>query len=163
MASPQPEALAAAEPSLAGRRRRGRWVALGVVVLVAAGAVSAWRAGLFSPAGSPGTGQEGAAAPATGAVTRQDLSATTPVNATLGYAGSYRVTGQGGGRLTWLPSPGQVIRQGQALYKTGNGTPVLLYGQVPAWRNLDEGVRGHDVSQLNHDLVALGAHEQRVI
>ena len=43
------------------------------------------------------------------------------------------------------------------LYRTGNGSPVvLLYGSVPDWRALDEGVTGADVSQLNHDLVALG-------
>jgi hypothetical protein len=90
-------------------------------------------------------------------VTRQDLSATTPVTATLGYADSYLVTGQGGGTLTWLPPAGRVIRQGQALYRTGNGSPVvLLYGSVPDWRNLVEGVSGADVSQLNHDLVELG-------
>ena len=81
----------------------------------------------------------------------------TPVTATLGYAGSYTVTGQGSGTLTWLPSAGQVIRQGQVLYKTDNGSPVvLLYGSVPAWRALYEGDTGQDVSQLNHDLVALG-------
>ena len=120
----------------AGSRRRG-WrpsgqgdraaVAAGwpwaCVVVVAAGAVWAWRAGVFSPAASSGAGQHGAPAPATAVVTRQDLSATTPVTATLGYSGSYTVTGQGGGTLTWLPSPGQVIRQGQALYQTGNGVP----------------------------------------
>ena len=79
------------------------------------------------------------------------------MNATLGYAGSYPVRGQGGGTLTWLPSAGQVISQGQALYETGNGSPVvLLYGSVPDWRTLDEGITGQDVSQLNHDLVALG-------
>jgi hypothetical protein len=90
-------------------------------------------------------------------VTRQDLTATTPVPATLGYAGSYTVTGQGGGTLTWLPSAGQVIRQGQVLYKTGNGSPVvLLYGSVPDWRALSEGLTGQDVTQLNHDLVRLG-------
>ena len=67
------------------------------------------------------------------------------------------MTGQGGGTLTWLPSAGRVIRQGQVLYKTGNGSPVvLLYGSVPAWRTLDEGITGQDVSQLNHDLVDLG-------
>ena len=140
-----------------GSRGRGRWVAVGIVVVVAAGTVSAWRAGAFSPAASSGAGQQGAPPPATAAVVRRDLSATTPVIATLGYAGSYTVTGQGGGTLTWLPSPGQVIRQGQALYQTGNGSPVvLLYGSVPDWRALDEGVTGQDVSQLNHDLVDLG-------
>ncbi len=138
-------------------RHRGRWVALGVVIVVAAGAVAAWRTGVFSPASSSGTGQQGAPPPATKLVVREDLSATTPMNATLGYANSYQVTGQGGGTLTWLPSPGQVIGQGQALYKTGNGSPVvLLYGTVPDWRDLDEGVTGADVSQLNHDLVTLG-------
>jgi hypothetical protein len=153
------EATQAQAPSAAearGPRGRGRWVAVSIVIVVAAGVVSAWRAGVFSPTASSGSGQ-GAPPPATQPVTRQDLSATTPVTATLGYAGSYSVTGQGGGTLTWLPSAGQVIRQGQALYQTGNGSPVvLLYGSVPDWRALDEGVTGADVSQLNHDLVALG-------
>jgi hypothetical protein len=138
------------------RRRRGGWAALGIVVVAACGAVAAWRAGAFSPAASSGAGQ-GAPPPATQAVTRQDLTATTPVAATLGYAGSYPVTGQGGGTLTWLPPAGQVIRQGQVLYKTGDGSPVvLLYGSVPDWRALDEGTTGQDVTQLNHDLVDLG-------
>jgi hypothetical protein len=79
------------------------------------------------------------------------------VTATLGYAGSYPVRGQGGGTLTWLPSAGQVIRPGHVLYQTGNGSPVVLMsGGVPDWRTLGEGVTGQDVSQLNHDLVALG-------
>ena len=138
-------------------RSPGRWVALGVVIVVAAGAVAAWRTGVFSPVASSGTGQQGAPPPATKAVAREDLSATTPVSATLGYANTYPVTGQGGGTLTWLPSAGQVISQGQVLYKTDNESPVvLLYGSVPDWRNLAEGVTGQDVSQLNHDLVQLG-------
>jgi hypothetical protein len=140
-----------------GGRRRGGWVALGAVAVVAAGVVVAWRAGAFAPAASSGSAQSGAPAPATRAVTRQNLSATTPQNATLGYAGSYTVTGRGSGTLTWLPSAASVIRQGQLLYKTDNGSPaVLLYGIVPAWRALDEGITGQDVSQLNHDLVLLG-------
>ena len=138
-------------------RSRGRWVTLGVMIVVAAGAVAAWRAGVFAQETASGTGQQGAPAPATKPVVREDLSATTPMDATLGYADSYQVTGQGGGTLTWLPSPGQVITQGQVLYKRDNGSPVvLLYGSVPDWRGLDEGVTGQDVSQLNHDLVALG-------
>jgi hypothetical protein len=138
------------------RRGRGRWVTAGsALVLVAAGTAAASYAGAFSPAASPGDGA--AAAPATQAVTRQDLAAQTPVSATLGYAGSYLVAGRGGGTLTWLPAPGQVIRQGQALYRVDNGVPVvLLLGRVPAWRPLSEGMTGQDVRQLNHDLVRLG-------
>ena len=139
------------------RRRRGGWVALGIVVVVAGGSVAGWRAGVFSPAASPGSGQRLAAAPATAAVTRQDLSATTPVTATLGYTGSYPVTGQGGGTLTWLPPAGRVIRQGQVLYTADLTSPVvLLYGSVPDWRAMYQGMTGADVSQLNRDLVRLG-------
>jgi hypothetical protein len=149
------EGLVPAETGAA--RGRGRRVALGVVVVAVAGAVAGWQAGVFSPAASSGAGQQGAPAPATAAVAREDIAATTPVNATLGYAGSYPVTGRGGGTLTWLPPAGQVIGQGQALYRVDNGSPVvLLYGGVPDWRTLDEGVTGTDVTQLNHDLVALG-------
>ncbi|MEU9021596.1 peptidoglycan-binding protein [Actinomadura sp. NPDC048394] len=153
-----PEAVPRAEIELAaerGRRGRGRWVALGAVVVVLAGGVWIWRAGVFSPAASPGRG----AAPsvATAVVARRDLSAVLPVTATLGYAGSYPVTGQGSGRLTWLPAPGTVVHQGEVLYRVDDGTPVvLLYGTVPAWRALSEGMTGHDVAQLNRDLVRLG-------
>ena len=152
-ASQQASHQAELQPDAGTSRSRVRWVALGIVVVVAA--VSAWQAGVFSPA-APSRAQ-GTPAPATAAVTRQDLTATTPVTATLGYAGSYPVTGRGGGTLTWLPPAGQMVRQGQVLYETGNGSPVvLLYGSVPDWRTLDEGISGQDVSQLNRDLVTLG-------
>ena len=150
------EPLAVEATSPPGGRRRAGWVAAGVAVVLAAGAAAAWRAGVFSPAAASG-GQPGGPAPATAAVVRGDLSASTPVAATLGYAGSYTVTGSGGWTLTWLPALGQVISQGQIVYQTGNGSPVvLLYGTVPEWRVMSEGTTGADVAQLNHDLVALG-------
>jgi hypothetical protein len=140
-----------------GPRGRGRWVALGVAVVLTAGGVWVWRAGVFSSSASPGAQVQGVAPPATAVVTRRDLSAVLPVTATLGYAGSYTVTGQGSGKLTWLPTPGTVIQQGQVLYKVDNGTPVvLLYGTAPDWRALSVGTTGHDVAQLNRDLVRLG-------
>ena len=137
-------------------RGRGRWVAAGIGVVLAAGVVAGWRAGVFSsPAASSGSGL--GAAPATAVVRRRDLSAVTPVAATLGYAGTYTVAGQGGGTLTSLPHAGEVISQGQVLYQTGNGSPVvLLYGTVPDWRAMSAGTTGADVAQLNHDLVNLG-------
>jgi hypothetical protein len=156
--------LVAAEPEgremaiEASRRGRFRWVAAGsLVVLVAGGAGSAWYAGVFKSASPSGSGQGTAPPPATQPVTRQDISQTTSESATLGYAGSYPVTGRGSGTLTSLPPAGQVIRQGQVLYKVDNGTPVvLMYGSVPAWRSMSEGTTGADVTQLNHDLVDLG-------
>jgi hypothetical protein len=151
--------LAGVAAQHAGQRQRRRRLAAGVTaaVMLGAGAAGAWRAGVFSAAASSGAGERSAPAPATVPVERQDLSATTPVAATLGYAGSYTVLGQGGGTLTWLPQAGQVISQGQVLYRVNNGSPVpLLYGSVPAWRTLGAGLSGTDVSQLNHDLVNLG-------
>jgi len=135
--------------------RRAVAVVLTLLIL-GAGAGVAWTAGAFRSHDSSGTGP-GAPPPATQTVVREDLSSQVPVTATLGYAESYTVRGQGGGTLTWLPSAGQVIRQGRALYRVDNASPVvLLYGAVPAWRTLDEGLTGADVAQLNHDLVTLG-------
>jgi hypothetical protein len=137
------------------RGGRRRWVAAGAGVAAAGSVAALASAGVFSRQGSPGSGGTGGTA--TQAVSRQTLVSQTAVNATLGYAGSYTVTGRAPGTITWLPAPGQVIRQGGVLYRTGNRVPViLLYGQVPAWRSLAEGDSGQDVSQLNHGLVALG-------
>src|ERR1700729_4129897 len=137
-------------------RLRGPVAVVLVLVVLGAGAGIAWAAGAFRSHGSSGSGP-GAQPPATQPVVREDLSSVVPVDATLGYAASYTVRGQGGGALTWLPSAGQVIGQGQALYRVDNGSPVvLLYGPVPAWRTLHEGLTGADVTQLNRGLVALG-------
>jgi Putative peptidoglycan binding domain len=154
----QTGAAMAAENRAARRRTRRRWVAVVVVVLiVAAAAVGAGVAGAFSSSGSPGAAAGGSDKTSTAAVQRRSLSSQTQVSATLGFAGSYSVTGQGSGTITWLPAAGRVIRQGGVLFRTGNGTPVfLLYGRIPAWRALSEGVHGADVRQLNRDLVALG-------
>ncbi|HEY1664699.1 MAG TPA: hypothetical protein VGG54_03340 [Trebonia sp.] len=130
-------------------------VVLALMVL-GAGAATAGAAGAFGSDGSSEATQS-PPPPATQPVARENLSSQVPVDATLGYAGSYTVRGQGGGTLTWLPPAGQVISQGQVLYQVDNGSPVaLLYGPVPAWRALGEGLTGSDVTQLNHDLVTLG-------
>ena len=65
-------------------------------------------------------------------VTEQSLSSQTVVDATLGYAGSFTVVNQARGIITALPALGQVVSEGQILYKV-NGSPVfLLYGATPA-------------------------------
>src|SRR5260221_1885844 len=122
-AGQQAQALAAAEALGSGRRRRGRQVAAGLVVavVVAAGAV-AWLSGVFRSPGAAGPGR-GAASVPTAAVTREDLSAVTPVSGTLGYSGSYTVSGHGGGTLTQLPAAGKVIRDGRVLWRGEDGAP----------------------------------------
>jgi putative peptidoglycan binding protein len=79
-----------------------------------------------------------------------------PVEATLGYAGSWSVVNQATGTFTALPAAGQVVRQGQVIYQVSGSSVVLLYGSVPAWRDLAEGVTGPDVTELNAALVKLG-------
>jgi hypothetical protein len=160
-------------PALDGRgtRRRIRgWRVLLVVVVLAGAAVAVDRTHPFGIDFGHPLGQsrhastasaDNAAATSTAAISRRSLSAQTSVDGTLGYAGEYTVLGLARGTVTWLPVVGQVIRQGQVLYRV-NGMPVvLLYGSTPAYRALAEGaaaddVTGEDVQQLNHDLVALG-------
>jgi multidrug efflux pump subunit AcrA (membrane-fusion protein) len=136
-------------------RGRRRWVAIAVVLLLIAGAVTA-LAGVLGGGGSDGAPGRNGSATSLATVERRTLSETTQFNGTLGYAGSYTVLGPSRGRVTWLPESGQVIRQGQVLYRVDQAPVVLLYGAVPAYRSLPEGARGADVAQLNHDLVALG-------
>jgi len=140
-----------------GRRRRRRVLVGGAAVVVAAAGVAVAVTDPFASTGHAGGGAAASGSPTSlSTVTRELLQSRTNVSATLGYAGSYTVTGHGG-TITWLPAAGQVIRQGQVLYRVGNGTPVfLLYGRVPAWRALSAGMHGADVQQLNRALVALG-------
>jgi hypothetical protein len=66
------------------------------------------------------------------------------------------VVDQATGTLTALPATGKVVRQGQVLYQVSGSPVVLLYGRVPAYRALSEGMTGPDVRELNRDLVTLG-------
>jgi hypothetical protein len=127
-----------------------------VAVVAAAALVAARLAGAFGSHGSPNPAG-GDYHTSTATVARRSLDAQTSVNATLGFAGTYKVAGNDQGTLTWLPAAGQIIRQGQPLYRTDNAVPVLLlYGTVPGWRTLSAGMTGQDVAQLNRDLLRLG-------
>jgi hypothetical protein len=125
----------------------------GVAAVAVTGGVAAiaWPSGDGSPGGNASPDQV-----VTGTVTRGTLISQTAVNATLGYAGSYDVINQVQGTYTALPAMGQVIRQGQVLYRVDGSPVVLLRGEVPAYRSLSEGMAGADVRQLNADLVTLG-------
>jgi peptidoglycan hydrolase-like protein with peptidoglycan-binding domain len=98
-----------------------------------------------------------AEATATAKVSRTDLVSRTDVDGTLGYAGQYDVVSQVQGTITDLSAEGSVVERGQALFRVDNRPVTLLYGDVPAWRRLAQGVDdGPDVRQLEQNLVALG-------
>jgi hypothetical protein len=158
-----------AEAAVSEHPSRGRWVAAGVVVVVVAAAVvvavtNPFRARASSNAGGASYNTS------TYTVRRQSLTSQTQEDATLGDAGSYSVVNQaqgsagsaagpggpGGGTYTSLPQVGAVVRQGQVLYAVSGSPVVLLYGNVPAYRDLAEGDTGADVTELNTDLVTLG-------
>jgi len=163
------------QPAGRDRHRRRRWVVAGVVIVVAVAAVGAALAsgafrGSSKPAGASSGYQTG-----TATVTRQSLTSQTQEDATLGDAGTWSVAvassspsaassssassssaGAGSGTFTWLPQIGQVIHQGQQIYGVSGSPVVLLYGPVPAYRDLSEGLTGADVRELNRDLLHLG-------
>jgi hypothetical protein len=149
-------------PVSSRRRRRALWF-VAFVVLVGGGVVIA----VVDPfaGATPKVSVDNAAPTSIATVARRTLSAHTQVDATLGYAGSYNIVNQTPGTITLLPAVGQVISQGQIIYKVDGHPVVLMYGQTPAYRELAEGARasdvtGPDVQQLNAALVALGFANQ---
>ena len=144
--------------SAAGRRRRrtGRVLATGAVVL-AIGASAAAGAGVL---GLPGDNPKGEAAdrlpPATARVTRETLVDTQTENGELGYGVTTTATSRSGGTVTKLPATGATVKRGQALYRIDNQPVVLLYGSLPAYRRLSPGTEGADVKQFERNLRALG-------
>lgn len=161
-------------------RHRGRMrgsIAVLAIVVVVAGLGGADAAGLFSAAKPAPSSNPYATG--TWTVRRGSLTEQTQESGTLGSAGSYSVvvpgssssgagapssgsgagvpsSGSGAQTFTRLPQPGAIIRQGQVLYEINETPVVLLYGRVPAYRDLSEGMTGSDVRELNADLVTLG-------
>jgi hypothetical protein len=125
-----------------------------VVAAVAVAAIINLFTGGHSP--TPGVTNKTVDPKSLQTVVRQDLSSQTEVSAILGYADSYSVVNQAQGTVTSLPVVGQVTTQGQVLYEVSGAPVVLLYGSIPAYRTLSEGMTGADVEELNSDLVALG-------
>jgi Putative peptidoglycan binding domain len=129
-------------------------------------------AGLIAVVGIGGVAVTSGAKPASAAASAQSqvstaqvqertLSATVPQDGILTYQAQadgspYAVINQARGTYTELPALGQVIHQGQVLYRVSDSPVVLLYGKTPAYRTLSPGVSGPDVAELNAALVALG-------
>jgi hypothetical protein len=97
----------------------------------------------------------------TAQVKRRTLSAMISQAGILTYRAQsdgspYSVINQARGIYTKLPALGQVVAQGQVLYRVNDRPVVLLYGSTPAYRTLSAGASGPDVAELDADLVALG-------
>ncbi|ETK32212.1 peptidoglycan-binding protein [Microbispora sp. ATCC PTA-5024] len=127
--------------------------------VVAAGAAVAVAAGGATAAALHG---ENAPAPAaapsgpTAEITRSDLVDTKTVDGTLGYSGRRAVPNAATGTVTRTRSEGAVVRRGGWLYQVDGRPVVLMYGSIPVYRTLSQGVEGADVRQLERNLKALG-------
>jgi hypothetical protein len=138
--------------------RRKTWTLAVAVVLVALGAAG----GVLVMSGAK---REALAAQRpsghTAKVEKRTLSAVVSQAGILTYrarsdGSPYSVVNQARGTYTTLPALGQVVSQGQVLYRVNDSPVALLHGSTPAYRSLSAGASGPDVAELNADLVALG-------
>jgi peptidoglycan hydrolase-like protein with peptidoglycan-binding domain len=126
--------------------------AAAVVCIVAALISGCSRAGASEPGDDPTD-----VAVTTTSVTRQDLVTRDELDGTLGHAGSVPLVAGRDGILTWMPTAGTVIRQGDVVAEIDGVATWLLLGDRPAWRRLALGCPdGPDIRQLNDNLAALG-------
>ena len=142
-----------------GRLRRGLAVAGGRWPLIAAATVVLAAAAILLAGGSGGaSGPEPSARRiGTGTVERRTLAERLTATGTIGYAGETTVLARLPGTVTALPAIGEVIRRGERVYALAGKPVLLMYGAVPAYRTLAEGVSdGEDVEQLERNLAALG-------
>jgi hypothetical protein len=136
------------------KRKRLIMAVTGAVVVIAGGAATA----AAMTGDDDGAGTANRRLPqTTGTVTLGDLVDTETVDGTLGYGDEHNLDGGASGTITWLPAKGATVKRGHTLYDL-NGKPVtLMYGDVPVYRTLSNGVSdGDDVKQLERNLKDLG-------
>ncbi|MGO9900224.1 MAG: hypothetical protein ACLP0J_11145 [Solirubrobacteraceae bacterium] len=129
-------------------------VALAAVIAVVVSVVPSSTTAASTPTASSGAAT----------VQRRNLVETDTEAGTLSYSSPQTVYNRVSGTITWLPSVGQVIKQGQALYDIDGSPVILMDGTTPAYRDLTSGITdGQDVLQLNADLVALGFNPDGIV
>ncbi|MFI6299656.1 peptidoglycan-binding protein [Nonomuraea sp. NPDC050790] len=131
--------------------RAAAWTG-GAALLAAAVAAAAIG---FGGDGS-GTAVAARTAPATAKVTRTTLTETKQVDGSLGYGSTADVAARGQGTVTWLPKEGATITRGRSVYSVDADRVPLLYGSMPLYRTLQDGVEGMDVELLERNLAKLG-------
>ncbi|GIE36032.1 hypothetical protein Ait01nite_090770 [Actinoplanes italicus] len=137
-------------------RRRGRTVAASLTGVVVAAGVLVTGYTLTATPEAPA----GAAEVPTGtvAVKKGTVTQRFRISGTYGFDGTYTVIHRGApGVLTGAVAAGSTIGRGGVLYRVDGAAVRLLYGTVPAYRDLDIGVTdGDDVRQLERNLKVLG-------
>jgi len=127
----------------------------GATVVILGGAVTAAVLARGSAAKQPAANP--ALPPATAKVVKTTLVETRTEPGTLGYGDPAPISASGTGTLTWVAPVGSVVKRGTPLFKIDERPVVVLYGSVPLYRTLRDGVSGGaDVQQLEKNLSELG-------
>jgi peptidoglycan hydrolase-like protein with peptidoglycan-binding domain len=130
------------------------WAGVAVMGLLAGGALSGCSIpGANDPADAAGE----TSSPTTAKVQRTDLTETATESGQLGYGDPLDLPSGLSGTVTWLPTVGTVVENGEPLYRLDADPVLRLDGKVPAWRDLGPTVtNGRDVLQLERALTKLG-------
>ncbi len=137
------------------RLTRRRLAAIAALVIACAVLAVVLLNGGHGKGGAPATGVP--AGDTTATVARRTLTESSTVDGTLGYGATLELYDRLAGTFTWLPSVGATILRGGTLFRLNNLPVVLMYGTVPAYRTMKQGVSaGPDVTQLNRNLIDLG-------
>lgn len=134
---------------------RPRWPALLLGIVL--GAAGVWGIStVLDDADDAGTEGPIELTLATAPVEIRDLIEEVEWLADLGYGTPVDVAAGANGTVTAAVAQGAVLERGDVLVDIDDQPVVVLYGDVPVWRNLRSGDEGPDVEQLETNLVALG-------
>jgi peptidoglycan hydrolase-like protein with peptidoglycan-binding domain len=142
-------------PEVVRKRRRVRWVVVGVAVLavLATGAAVAVTRLSSRPVAVPSA----PSAPETAPVRRMDLAARETLTGELGYGVEQALTGRRPGTVTALPTEGTVLERGAVAYQVDARPVVLFLGGLPLYRTVGPGMtKGPDVKLVEENLRDLG-------
>ncbi|KAK1179659.1 peptidoglycan-binding domain-containing protein [Streptomyces sp. NBS 14/10] len=143
-----------------GIGRRSVLVAAGAVAVTAVAVVGAL--GLGGGDGSDSGGPDSGRGDRTVRVTRGTLVDETAVDGTLDHGPEVPFETRAEGTITWLPKAGKTVTRGRTLLRVDEKPVVLLYGDLPMYRELavgrdpDRPLRGLDVKQFESNLAMLG-------
>jgi peptidoglycan hydrolase-like protein with peptidoglycan-binding domain len=137
--------------------RRSRWWILALIVAVIGVGVAIWY--VRNTQTAPTTETTTAAAPNFAEVVVTDLVETSEYDGTLGRLDGDPVNVRLDGTVTALPEEGTTLEQGDVVAWVDNQPVVLLYGELPVWREMRNDTEGPDVLQLETALTALGYNE----
>jgi membrane fusion protein, multidrug efflux system len=139
-----------------GERGRRWWIPVTLLLLLGGGAL-AWYAILGGAEEAPDT--TAAAELSFADVVVTDLTETSEYDGTLGRLEGDPMSVRLEGTVTGLPEEGRTLEQGDVVAWIDNQPVVLLYGDLPVWREMREDTEGPDVFQLENALTELGFNE----